>query len=461
MSLTGRVGLGPVAYQVDPIRKCDEKVIDSCKTSHKCCAVISCEYCLEWEAYGEDVILGDGRTTSDGGISGTVAGMVFRAEWQRGTYTDQCELWVYIDDVLQAIIPLCGDVGVTCRNMSYTLHQVVIQNDEDGYETIEGEFRWIKSEKRPLPYRKDDTLCTQHFCGKCECTCKTLCIRIEKPYGTICQGTLPDMAYNPVCDGPMWIGDIECTDDTIMRVSIGLTRDLYDGTCLIGGSFGDEEQWIPLRSCTEIEETFTLSDGSIAYVTCAKCDKCDIVDVPCCRRIMNRLSSVTVEIGQLFNESDTDVLKSPVHTLTWEEFLQKHIYYDYGGPCNQIIPNYEWLFAEMTCETDTLINFFMALNGPGEFGLLVPFQCGFAFNCEEWDFEKTLSISNCHPFFDNWDSLPSPDPPYKQFNLDDCGSEAYPVETETELKITMDQCGAPVGFLCNERGFFWRVRFNV
>jgi len=281
MSLTGRVGLGPVAYQVDPIRKCDEKVIDSCKTSHKCCAVISCEYCLEWIPYGEEPILGSASSTDDGGITGEVNGMQFRAEWQREVYANACQLWVYVDDVLQAIIPLCGDTGVTCRNLSYSLGQLVTQNDEEGYVTEPGELVWTRKEKRPLPYRKDDTLCTQHFCGNCECTCKCLCVKLVEPDGSIYIAKFCDTAYSE-CEGPVWSGELN-----YRFFSLALGRDQNDDSCVVSVSEGgDEYEPVPAAECDRIEGSIVLGDYAELSWECETCEGCDTppptVSTPTC-----------------------------------------------------------------------------------------------------------------------------------------------------------------------------------
>jgi hypothetical protein len=311
MSLTGRVGLGPVAYQVDPIRKCDEKVIDSCKTDHKCCAVISCEYCLEWIPYGEEPILGSASSTDDGGITGEVNGMQFRAEWQREAYTNACQLWVYVDDVLQAIIPLCGDTGVTCRNLSYSLGQLVTQNDEEGYVTEPGELVWTRKEKRPLPYRKDDTLCTQHFCGNCECTCRELCVTFTIPSVYIgldddltCSTALGESPYNDDCSGPVWEGVVACGDKE-RTLSFAMVRDQYTGDCVFAATVDGEPYSFPMLECDGIDFRIELEDGTFIDVRCKdQCEECEsgCPDDACACEIVNP----TCLIGTLTGTTEPD-----------------------------------------------------------------------------------------------------------------------------------------------------------
>jgi len=313
MSLTGRVGLGPVAYQVDPIRKCDEKVIDSCKTSHRCCAVISCEYCLEWIPYGEEPILGSASSTDDGGITGEVNGMQFRAEWQREVYANACQLWVYVDDVLQAIIPLCGDTGVTCRNLSYSLGQLVTQNDEEGYETEPGELVWTRKEKRPLPYRKDETLCTQHFCGNCECTCRTLCATIYVPMtpgepesDVTCKTEIGEIPYSSDCSGPVW-GEVVVCDGRTFDLEFSIGRDEETGDCIFIATSNYDTFEFPLADCNDIDFTITVEDGVQITVVCADCG-CEEEDpvVTCCfgRNLAGELSLtiLNTETGGLCGE---------------------------------------------------------------------------------------------------------------------------------------------------------------
>jgi formylglycine-generating enzyme required for sulfatase activity len=513
MSTVGpNLGMGPVHYQVHKIKKCDEKVIDSCKSSTGCCAVVSCEYCLKWEAYGEEPVFGLASSTGEGGITGEVDGMEFVADWVRrdtpviedeyensvgmrfakipagafymgspedevgrdadeervlinfeddftlqttqvtqvqyeavvgsnpstfldpanpvetltyaqaqafcsilsslpeeiaagrsyrlpteaeweygcrarletpynygtdpgllsdnawfednsggmthpvgeksanrwglsdmhgnvwewasksrlgGTETDQvirggaydspeeecrsaerelvpediaesnigfrvlmvptpqiqsmCFLDVYVNDVLQAQIPLCGETGVTCRNLSYILGQLVTKNDYYGYETEPGELSWTRRELRPMPLRKDEFLCTHKFCGNCDCTCRELCVTFTIPAVYIgldddltCTTVLAESEYQTDCDGPVWEGEVQCGDKT-KYLSFAIEKDVYSDDCVFVAQVNDEEITYPLYDCSDIDFTFELEDGTSITVRCKGCEECEEV----------------------------------------------------------------------------------------------------------------------------------------------------------------------------------------
>jgi hypothetical protein len=277
MSTVGRnIGMGPIHYQKTGIIKCEEKIIKACETDSQCCSVVACEYCLEWDEYGEELVYGLAVTDESGNLSGEVAGFQFRAEWERTGYSDDCSLMVYVDDQIRGSIPLCANF-ITCRDVSAWV--TVTDKDEYGNVIRDGVLRWDRRELRELPYRKDENRCTQKFCGNCDCTCRELCVTITDPEGAVTRGELPDISYSD-CEGPVWAGMVG-----EYELSVELGRDEEDGSCIARVTTnGEESEWVEAAGCQSMSATWTLYDGTEIAVVCKGCD-CNTdtpIDLPFC-----------------------------------------------------------------------------------------------------------------------------------------------------------------------------------
>lgn len=275
-----QIGLGPVHYQINKIAKCDEKLIDSCDTDHRCCAVVACDYCLEWEEYGEAILYGFAGTNGQGDLSGDVAGMAFLATIRRDSYEDKCELWVYLDETVVAVIPLCEEL-ISCRDVSWET-SVTLAAESYGADDITGILRWIKLEKRPLPLTNRVGECVSKFCGNCNCTCRELCVKLTGPDGDIlCSTVLGEAPYVTDCDGPLWEGLLTC-GYVDRDLSFTIRRDEYSGGCVFVASVDGETFEFELIQCDAIDFEFQLADGSFVSVACKECDCTEEVIVyPC------------------------------------------------------------------------------------------------------------------------------------------------------------------------------------
>lgn len=353
MSTVGpRLGLGPIAYQVAKIEKCDERVVDACETGHRCCAVISCEYCLEWEIYGQPIQYGTAAVSDTGALSGLVAGITLLGEWQRNVYTNECEFVVTVNDEIVTIIPYCG--YITCRNYSWEVEVTV--NDQ------QGTLRWIRREKRPLPYRQNDKQCVKHFCGSCECTCRCLCVTLIEANGDEYRATFCDTAYSD-CSGPVWAGEIN-----YKSISIALQLDPYTEGCAAAVT-ADGVEYEPelIDDCSTVAGSITLEDYSTLSWTCEECncDQIDNISTPTCpcdpmpRSILyswtltNPNTNETCESGSGTLEFAAGNL-IPTWIGTWKECeikLECVANAGIGNPCDN--SNSEFTYQVTICGTTT------------------------------------------------------------------------------------------------------------
>jgi len=249
------------------LRKCSERRSDSCDPleTDGCCAVIPCDYCLEFETY--DGIQYGTATFSASGWAGRIAGAAFFGFWERGYKSGTCEFVVTLNEV--EIYRISCYHGQTCRDSS----------DEAGV-TIEyesGILRWIKQEFKPLPYRIDEvTGCTVYFCGDCECTCECLCVTLTNVYGISSRGELCGTLYP--CADASWAGTVGGRE-----ISLALSHDIYGECVLVSIIDGVEEAVTSVEVCKAISATISLSNGDVLSVTCKLCS-CDLGDceIGCC-----------------------------------------------------------------------------------------------------------------------------------------------------------------------------------
>lgn len=257
--------MGPMFWKPDKsskLKKCSEFRSDSCDLTETdgCCAVIPCTYCLTWEPYGAEIEYGTADFVTDSWV-GSIAGAAFRAYWERGYESGECEFVVTIDGEEVYRNDCYG--GQSCRDSSDSADDVTI-----GYDT--GLLTWTKKEPRPLEYIDDPDApgCKTWACGECECSCDCLCVTL--PTGE--KGEICDVSYP--CDMPIWQGTIGAYE-----LSIALGRDAY-GNCIITPTVnGDTRDAVLAPGCGSLDVTFTLYDGSSVRVRCKEC-ACDI-NPPC------------------------------------------------------------------------------------------------------------------------------------------------------------------------------------
>lgn len=250
------------------LKKCSERISNSCTDeTDGCCAVIACTYCLEFAAY-------DGpqyatAAWSGSGWTGTIAGADFRGFWERNYESGECEFVVTLDE--QEVYRKSCYEGQSCRDSSDSAEVTI--DYEDGVLT------WTKQEFRPLEYRIDyETGCKTWFCGTCDCTTECLCIAINtaatsyNPGNTQYLGEICDVSYSN-CEPPLWQGTVEG-----YAISLTLEHDSY-GNCVLTGTIAGEYFEHTLSStCSAINVTFELYDGTQVTVTnkgcsCAEVDR--------------------------------------------------------------------------------------------------------------------------------------------------------------------------------------------
>lgn len=300
MPVGPRIGMGPVAYQTSPIRKCDERVVGTCVTANPCCAVIACTYCLEWLVYGEEPVKGTAKTADDGSLKGQVDGREFYAEWRRDEYTNQCYLWVFYGGQLVIVIPLCDDL-ITCRDYSYSAAVTL----EDEYGTS-GTLTWTRFEMRPVEYRLNASGCKMLYCGTCECSVKRLCVDIDEvpdyyylPGNTQYRGDIGDVA--DACDPPLWQGTVEG-----YHIAVRLGYDSYNHCVLSGTIAGEEFDPVIIDNCAAIDVTFELASGTKIRLRSMTCEDCKDQPGACqCGRPFG--NSVTIRFS---SENETGTIHS-------------------------------------------------------------------------------------------------------------------------------------------------------
>jgi len=244
------------------LKKCSERRTDSCgDETDGCCAVIACDYCLEFAAdsstqYGT-------ATFPDGGTAwtGTIAGADFVAYWERGYESGECEFVVTLDGE-EVYRKSCYE-GQSCRDSSDSASVAI------GYDS--GTLTWTKFLSRPLPLIDDpDTGCRTWFCGDCHCSCAVLCIDVREVVFTdfidTYGGEIADTADSD-CEGPVWSGTVGN-----FVISLALGRDEY-GNCIITPTVNYEEQEpIAVTGCSDLSGTVELYDGSSFTFRCKQCE---------------------------------------------------------------------------------------------------------------------------------------------------------------------------------------------
>ena len=286
--------MGPLWWRKKENRllKCAERTSDTCDPTETdgCCAVIPCEYCLEMDVYGEPVRYGL-ASFSETHWSGDVDGFSVIMYWERGYASGECEFVVEFNGE-EVYRKSCYE-GQSCRDSSDSAEV------QAGYES--GTLSWIRVEPVPLPHVVDpNTGCKTWFCGECECTCECLCVTVITDTFQ-CKGEACNIGYE--CEGPTWQGSIPCGSLTEYEVSVSLTRDEYDGGCIISGSFdtvlyqelvveqpGEDPVIVRVEvsreqteleaqvvsDCSQIFAEWEFYDGTVIRVACKTCD-CDLV----------------------------------------------------------------------------------------------------------------------------------------------------------------------------------------
>lgn len=270
--------MGPEFWAVNKgskLQKCSERVSNSCTDeTDGCCAVIPCAYCLIWDPYSYEPEYGFAEFGTREWI-GTIAGVTWRAYWQRNYITEECEFIVELDN-REIYRGTCYDSS--CRDSSGSVNTTI--------GGIDGQLQWIKYEPRPLEYRQDeDTKCTVHFCDDCECTCECMCATVFNADSVVlAQGEICDTAYD--CDGPLWSGVLG--DYTI---SVALGHDIYDRCVITATVNGTEYEPVLAPGCTEIAAEISLNDGKRLVVTCKRCDCDEDCPCPCCPDCWRRVGA--------------------------------------------------------------------------------------------------------------------------------------------------------------------------
>lgn len=267
MSKVKQVGMGAIHYQANPILKCDERVIDSCGSADRCCAVVSCRYCLELEYYGDEIFYGFAELSGEDWV-GTVNGLEFVARWERDPYTNACEFNVWLGGE-KVSGENCSDV-MSCRDSS---GEAILEID---YEEVT--LRWDRHLLRELPHRKDpDTGCIKWFCGDCECTAECLCVTVTDPQGGLTKGQICISLYDEGCGPPVWEGNIGGYD-----LELQLGYDIYDNCILLVRIDGIDQDPVPVIGCSDISASIQLYDGTTIDVAGKFCDCEESNYCPCC-----------------------------------------------------------------------------------------------------------------------------------------------------------------------------------
>ncbi len=142
---SGIRGLGPLSLQSGGWRRCYHKELEGCEptgsvdpdevdTALSCCKRGVCTLCLEWEDEGSG---SDDPTTGSATGSGTMTdpylgdinGYEFKAYW---TKDPECKLVVYMDDILVAEFPKCGDAAASCSDPTGEFEFVVDEGSGSG-----------------------------------------------------------------------------------------------------------------------------------------------------------------------------------------------------------------------------------------------------------------------------------------------------------------------------------------
>lgn len=290
--------MGPEFWSIkrdSKLQKCSERVSNSCTDeTDGCCAVIPCAYCLTWDPYSYDPEYALAEFAINEWI-GTIAGVPWRAYWQRNYETGECEFHVEVDGN-EVFLGTCYDKS--CRDSSGSVSTTI--------RGIDGELTWERYEHRPLAYRKDyDSGCTVHFCGDCECTCQCLCVTIASETETLATGELCDTSY--ACDAPVWAGTLGTYD-----ISIELDHDEYDRCILRVSVDGVEYDPVLAPGCTEITAVVNLPDSKTLTAVCRICNCNQDCPCPCCpdcwRRIAGSVGGILVAVA---GEGGTDCGKPP------------------------------------------------------------------------------------------------------------------------------------------------------
>lgn len=273
MTLGPNVGMGPVHFQRNKLRKCAERRTDDCEG---CCSVVPCTYCLTLDLYGHNLAIGT-ATFSDGYWIGSVGGQSLLAYWEHNYTSGECEFVVRLND---AEVFRADCYVVSCRDASNST-DVTVGDDA-------GTLTWSKLEPRPLPYVIDEHGCRTWFCSDCECTCECLCATIIKLGATIddfsgqCKGELCDLRYDD-CGGPVWTGTINCGGEP-HDLRITLARDEYTGGCLLLlNANGVDYDPVPVTGCQSLAASWQIDAYTTLEVVCKTCDcPVDLIGTPCC-----------------------------------------------------------------------------------------------------------------------------------------------------------------------------------
>ena len=259
----------PSAFWSKPankLKKCSERRIPTCDqdATDDCCEVVACTYCLIWETYGENPEYGTATFTGNS-WEGSVGPISFKAFWERGYQSGECEFVVEANGE-EVYRKSCYE-GQSCRDSS----------DEASVSIpyAEGTLGWSKDLKRPLPHVTDyGTTCKRRWCGDCECTCECLCVTVVDGYtGATSKGEICDSGYE--CTGPVWagtVGDVE--------LSISLEADAYDRSCFLAISADGEDFNQDVIDCTDISFSIEMYDGTIIEGRCKNCS-CERFCEPC------------------------------------------------------------------------------------------------------------------------------------------------------------------------------------
>lgn len=304
------------------LKPCQERTVATCDSgpADKCCGVLPCKLCLEWETYSG--IEYGSATLGTATWVGTVGGITFVSYWERNYDTGECEFIVVFngEEVYRAD---CYS-GASCRNPAGEV------SAEVDYET--GTLRWSVYEPRELQLIDDpDTGCRDFFCGSCRCSCQCLCVSVRE-YMDTTLGEICDIAYP--CDAPVWYGTVAGYE-----ISLALGRDEY-GECIITPTIdGTEMSPVSAGGCASMSATITLSTGVVIAVQCKQCTcadeagpcrcdgRCDPLEVdtltstevatnecinPLPVQLTVDVSATSNQGGTCFNGSGTVTYKTPI-----------------------------------------------------------------------------------------------------------------------------------------------------
>lgn len=231
-------------------------MIETCDAvpADKCCGVIPCKICIEWETY--EVISYGSAVFAESSWTGTVGGISFTAYWERNGY-GVCEFVVLLDG--DEVYRADCDNGASCRNPAGEASATI------NYES--GTLRWSVYEPRELALTVNpDTGCYDFFCGSCRCTAECLCVTVLDG-GTPVRGEICNVTYSD-CDPPVWEGIVGDYD-----LSIRLSRD-DNGDCVVIATVNGEEQPpSPVVGCADMSAAIELYGVTIELV--AKQCTCD------------------------------------------------------------------------------------------------------------------------------------------------------------------------------------------